>query len=160
MDVDRDRPGNKAKIRLGKRPRHPACIPTIIKSTIRHRIAFRENRRRILINKWNPDFVELPRNFSEPLVAQAHTGASMVRAIDISPAPKSVLLRRYRIDNHAAHRRGCRRIKPAGEQYCCTLKVADRAEILKVRVGYLTRNVTRKKWERRQLGINRGFVAI
>ena len=104
--------------------------------------------------------MELLRNFSEPLIAQAHTGAGIVCSIDVGAAPKSVLLRRDRIDNHAAHRRGCRRIEPADKEQGCILQVADRAEILKVRIGYLTRNVTRKKGEHGELGINRGFVTI
>src|SRR6266404_1461156 len=140
MDVDRDRAGNKAELRFGERTGHPACIPTIIKSTIRHRIAVREDGRRILVNNWNPDFVELPRNFSEPLIADDDTGpaASIVRTVDISTTPKAVLLRRYRIDNHSAHRLGRRRVQPADQEQGCILQVADRAEILKVRIRRLT----------------------
>ena len=149
VDMNRHRPGEKAKIRLGKRTRHRRGIPTVIERTIGHRIALGEKRRRLIVNDWNPNFVKLSGDFRKPLVANFHSAGCIVRTIDIGAAPKSALLRRYRIDNHTADRRRGRRVEPANEQHCCILEVTDGAEILKVRIRRRPRNLMRHEGQHR-----------
>src|SRR5438552_15589015 len=116
MDVDRDRSGHEAKIRSSKGTCDIARIPTVIKGAVRHRVRGGENRRCIVVHDWIPNLVKLCGHVSEPFVPSCETGASLVCAIDISTPPQSALLRCYRIDNHASHCRGSRRVETRDEQ--------------------------------------------
>ena len=87
IDVDRDRSRHQVKIRTREWARHAACVPTIIESTIGHRIRLGKKSRRILVHDWNPDFVKLSYNFSEPFVTSSPTSDSLVCTIDIRATP-------------------------------------------------------------------------
>src|SRR6266513_2369045 len=81
MNVDSDCAGQKMEVRLCKRPGCFLRPPSVIKRAIGHWIAIRKKRRRIVIDYWHANFVELHRNFAEPLVTNDITGRSLVRAI-------------------------------------------------------------------------------
>ena len=116
VDVHRDRSGHEAKIWSSKGTCDVARIPTVIEGAVRHRIRGGEDRWRIIVHHWNPNLVKLCGHLTEPLISSCEIGASLVCAIDISAPPQSALLRCYRIDNHALHCRGSRRVEPANEQ--------------------------------------------
>src|SRR5438552_10532245 len=78
MNVHCDGASNKVEIRTCKRSSHFLRVPTVIESAIGHRVAGWENLRALIINHRDADFVQLPRNFREPLLAQVSRASAAV----------------------------------------------------------------------------------
>src|SRR5207248_10170233 len=92
MDVNRDRSGHKTKIRAGKWTAYLARIPTMIQSTIGHRIRIGKQSGRMLVYNWDTDFMKLSGNFGEPFITGCKTGGFVFCGIQISATPESVSL--------------------------------------------------------------------
>src|SRR4029077_3540037 len=116
MDMHRDRPGYKVEVWTGERPGDIRIVPAVIQRAVRHWIALRKNSGdRAMIYNRNSNFVELLRNFRQPLVAYFVTGRGTVRAVDIGPPPKPSSLGHDRIDDHLSHSCRAGGIQPANE---------------------------------------------
>src|SRR5205823_11142377 len=132
------------ELRLSKRPGRLLRPPAIIKRAIGHWITIRKKRRRIVIDYWHADFVELHRNFAEPLVTNDITGRSFVRAIDVGAAPQSFFFSRDRIDNHSTNGFSIRRVQPADQQQNGVIHLADCLEALKIEIPQWAGDLPRK----------------
>src|SRR5436189_252583 len=92
MNVHCDGAWNKVEIRTCKRSSHFLRVPTVIESAIGHRVAGWENLRALIINHRDADFVQLPRNFREPLLAQVSRASAAVPPIHICTPTKWISL--------------------------------------------------------------------
>src|SRR6266436_7037013 len=117
MDMHRDRPRYKVEVGIGERPGDIRIVPAVIQRAVRHWITLRKDSGDwAMIYNWDSNFVELLRNFRQPLVAYFVTGRGTVRAIDIGPPPKPSSLGRDRIDDHLSHSCCAGGIQPANEK--------------------------------------------
>ena len=70
MDMHRDRPRHKMEVWIGERPGNIRIVPAVIQRAVRHWITlWKDAGDRTLIHYRDSNFVELLRNFRQPLVA-------------------------------------------------------------------------------------------